>query len=90
MSTRRRDPLQAVRRAHYADKMARACARMTPEETRAAMVRMIRNRIAEDGDSATVSLDDFRRANLPMDQVPGLFKSALSTAQNGIALDREQ
>ena len=71
----RRDPLAATRQANTADRMRRQREAMTPDAVRADMARIIRAKLEID---ESISLDDFSRANLPMQQVRSSFPAVLS------------
>jgi hypothetical protein len=57
------------RRDMRRDRMRRERESMTPAQVEAAARRLIRERMQRDGDQAEISMDDFKRANLPMQLV---------------------
>jgi hypothetical protein len=80
MAWGRRDPLAATRRENTADRMRRQREAMTPAEVEAAMVKLARDHLAGGQD---VSLDDFRRANLPMGTVRDLYERVKTRIKYG-------
>lgn len=83
---RRKDPFAATRNEMRRERMERTRANMTPEQVEAAMKKIIRAKLDDD---QPIDQADFRLANLPMDQVNGLFKRVLKSVQNQRALDRK-
>jgi hypothetical protein len=81
----RRDPLDALRAKGHRDRLDRIRNSMTPAEVEAAMAKIIRTKLEQEED---IREDDFRLANLPMDQVKTIFRRVLRTVQNGIASER--
>lgn len=75
MAHRYRDPLAKTRRENTADRMRHQREAMTTGQVKEAMALVIRARL-ELGE--TVSLDDFRRANLPIDVVQAVFPAVLA------------
>jgi hypothetical protein len=75
----RRDPLAATRRENTRDRMRLQRENMTGADVEAAMEKIIRAKleIAE-----SISLDDFRRANLPIGTVQNCFKLVLARVQH--------
>lgn len=78
----RRDPLAKVRAQGFRDRMDRARQTMTQAEIEAGMKKVIRNKLEL---AEAITLDDFRLANLPMDQVNSMFKRVLRSVQNDMA-----
>jgi hypothetical protein len=79
------DPMDATRRAHRAQKRDLARQRMTSDMVEAGMRKVIREKLEL---CQPIELDDFRRANLPMDQVQDRFRGALAAVQNAMAMER--
>lgn len=76
----RRDPLAATRRANTRERMARRREGMSAQDVESVMAGIIRGKLEL---QEPVSLDDFRRANLPMDKVEPRFQRVLASLQGG-------
>lgn len=81
----RRDPLAKERARGLRDRMDRIRQTMTPAQIEASMKKIIRNKLELD---ETIALDDFRLANLPLDQVNAMFRRVLQSVQNAMAMER--
>ncbi len=81
----RHDPLAAVRAKGHRDRMERIRNTMTPAQVEASMKKIIRAKLEVD---EPIDQDDFRLANLPMDQVNTMFKRVLQKVQNEMAAER--
>lgn len=88
MTSYRRDPMDSTRRAHRAQKRDPARANMTDDMVEASLRRLIRERIERDGDGVCISLEDLRRANLPVEVAHAKFRSALAAVQHSMAMER--
>ena len=84
-NTYRRDPLAKIRAKGQRDRMDRIRREMTPSEVEAGMEKVIREKL---GLGDPIALEDFRLANLPMDQVAPLFRRVLQKVQNKMAMER--
>ena len=80
----RRDPMDAVRRANRAQKLARQRETMTHEALMANMMRVIRDRL-EIGEA--IALEHFVQANLPAERVMPLFQTALAAVKTTLAME---
>lgn len=90
MTWGRRDPMAATRRANTRERMERKRDAMTAEQVEEAMTAIIRGKLDLQED---ISLDDFRRDNLPMAVVEPRFQRVLervTAAQAEIAALRDQ
>lgn len=81
----RRDPLAQIRARGQRDRLDRIRNTMAPAEVEAKVRKIIREKL-ELGE--TIALDDFRLANLPLDQVNAMFKRVLQSVQNTMAMER--
>jgi hypothetical protein len=81
----RRDPLAKVRAQGQRDRLDHMRNTMSSAEVEAKVRKIIREKLEL---SENISLDDFRLANLPMDQVNAMFKRALRAVQNEMAMER--
>jgi hypothetical protein len=73
-----RDALARTRRENTRERMERKRDAMTGAEVQVAMEKIIRDKL-QTGDP--ISLDDFRRANLPLGTVRNSFERVLATVR---------